>query len=251
MTSSGSENTQSSSSGCESIQSSSSSQPLISDSSSGFEPLISASADDKAGNRPFGSANSENVQYLCENMSHLRNENMNNGTDEQLNEKVVFDINGACNQTDESKLQSCDGYAFAANDEIINKQTPVPNSNNIPSIKLENECDIKPGLNGCDIKPGLNGCDINHDLKGADKQPYVFKSSLYPPAPHSVSSDSGSAMSLDTDRDGYLILDKPEVRQICQEEIHGTWLSVNLKVQQSQFRNKDNLDDVDGACAPR
>lgn len=121
------------------------------------------------------------------------------------NDKVSFDVNDECNKTDESKLQSCDGYVLAPSDtKMVDQTADIRNFN--------------------------------------ERQPC-------PPAPHSNINSASPFTSIETDKDGYLILDKFQVKQIAHEEIHGTWLSVNLKIQQSQYGT--DSDVVDGHIPQR
>ena len=187
------------------------------------------------------------IQSLPQNVTQSVDEKVDGSSDERVGEKVVFDFDGASYQTDESKLQNWDEYVFAGNDGKIFKLPGDSISHDSPSIKTNENCDTSKDVE--DAKP-----------KKANSLPTLFL-----PVPHSASSDSGSPKSLETDRDGYLILDRseirqsasevrqtePEVRQIAHEDIHGTWLSVNFKIHQSHVRTSDALDDVDGATVPR
>ena len=222
--SSGSYSTQSSSSGCESIPST--------ENSSKSSPTSLDTVDGGFENQSAG----ENVA------DNLVSSNAFGETGEfPVPPTVSFDVSDTSNQTDESKLQSWDGYVVAANDgKSVCPTANVATNNDIPYVKITNDGDIQPDVKSSDaggISLDKNNTQISHDAK----------SSLFPPAPHSISSGSGgSSDSPETDKDGYLILDQPQVRQIAQEEIHGTWLSVNLKIQQSQYRTPSGVDSVDG-----
>lgn len=163
--------------------------------------------------------------------------------------KVLFETKEPCNQTDESKLLSWDGYVLAANDDklAIHQTATVANSNDT-TFCTENKIKGDLNQNFRNADSALFGEGFNLDESDLEEKTDL-KSQLYPPAPHSSSSDSCLSGSLEKDKDGYLILGNSEVRQIAQEEIHGTWLSVNLKIQQSQFRTSDGFDDVDGVFA--
>ena len=242
VSSTGSENTQSGSSGCESEQS-----------SSNFQTSIASSGDCESESSNSVSYIRDKSNSVLQNVTRSVDEKVDGSSDERVGEKVVFDFDGASNQTDESKLQNWDEYVFAGNDGKIFRLPGDSISCDSPSIKTNEN------------KNDASNCNIGKDVEGAKPKKANSLQTLFLPVPHSASSDSGSPKSLETDRDGYLILDRPEVRQsasevrqtepevrqIAHEDIHGTWLSVNFKIHQSHVRTSDALDDVDGATVPR
>ena len=178
--------------------------------------------------------------FACDDRKRLENVNHTNLLDPaDLNERVSFEVSDVCcNQTDESKLiEGVDGYVLTASyDKVVNQFNDEPNdisshSENTVDSTIQ---DIKP-----DDSENSAECAIIREKRN---------SGACSPTPHTCSTPSScrSSLSIDKDKDGYLILDKtaPPVREICLEEIHGTWLSVNLKIQQSQ--SGAFSDEVDG-----
>lgn len=171
---------------------------------------------------------------------NVANANLLNPVD--LNERVSFEVSDVCcNQTDESKLiEGVDGYVLTANhDKVVNQFNQFNDEpNDVSSRSEHNTVDN----NIQDINPD---CEENTQCSNMREK---INSRVCSPTPHTCSTPSScrSSLSIDTDKNGYLILDKttPSLREICREEIHGTWLSVNLKIQQSQSGTFS--DEVEG-----
>ena len=198
---------------------------------------------------PEGSSESEqrsldNVDgFAWDNRKRMENTSQENLLDPaDSNERVSFEVSDVCsNQTDESKLiEGLDGYILAANyDKVVNqfKDEPIDAFSRSQNTDDNNLQDTKS-----------DDCEINAEFANMRERQ---TSGMCSPTPHSTPSSCRSSLSIDTDKNGYLILDKsaPSVREICHEEIHGTWLSVNLKIQQSQ--NGTVNDQVDGHTMPQ
>ena len=158
------------------------------------------------------------------------------------NERVSFEVSDVCNQTDESKLvEESDRYVLATNyDKVVNQMNNVSDD---VSSRLEN-------IENDNIRQDTKPDDSDNSVESA-KMKTNLNSGVYLPVPHSTPStcSSRSSLSVDTDKNGHLILDKPQVQEIYREEIHGTWLSVHLKIQQSQ--SGAISDEVDGHINPQ
>ena len=104
--------------------------------------------------------------YVLQNVTQSVDEKVDGSSDERVGEKVVFDFDGASNQTDESKLQNWDEYVFAENDGKIFRLPGDSISHDSPSLKTN------------DNNNYARNCGVSKDVEGAKSKKSKFLANI-------------------------------------------------------------------------